>query len=148
MGDKEWDPGTVPALFGDETARQILVLASQRPLSAGRLAELCDVSRPTVYRRVNALLKYDFLDDDIQFDDEGNQYKAFRTTLERISFEIEDGDFRVDVQMRRSLVDQFESFWGDLESEATEVDVDVDVDVTEDDRPMSDDAGHGDPNYG
>lgn len=114
MGEKEWDPAGVFDLFGDDLARQILVLASEQPLSADELARTLDTSHPTVYRRVNALLEYDLLDEQQQIDAEGNHYKTFETTLTRIAFEIEDGGYTIDVQMRQNLVEQFDDFWSDL----------------------------------
>lgn len=114
MGEKEWDPTDVFDLFGDELTRRILVLASERPLSADELARTLDTSHPTVYRRVNALLEYDLLDEQQQIDTDGNHYKTFETTLNRVAFEIEDGGYTIDVQMRQNLVEQFDDFWSDL----------------------------------
>lgn len=48
MGDKEWTPTDVSDLFGDELARRILVLTSERPLSADDLADHLDAAeRPS-----------------------------------------------------------------------------------------------------
>ena len=114
MGDKEWDPAGVFDLFGDDLARRILVVASERPLSADELAQSLDTSHPTVYRRINALLEYDLVTEQQQIDAEGNHYKTFETTLNRIAFEIDDGGYNIDIQMRQSLVEQFDGFWSDL----------------------------------
>lgn len=114
MGEKEWDPMNVFDLFGDELARQILVLASDRPLSVDELATHLDSSLPTVYRRVNALREYDLVTERQQIDTDGNHYKTVETTLSRISLEIEDGGYNVDIKVRQSLVDQFGDFWSDL----------------------------------
>lgn len=114
MGEKEWDPANVFDLFGDDLTRQILVLASERPLSAEELATHLDSSLPTVYRRVNALREYDLVKEHQQIGADGNHYKTIETTLSRISLEIEDGGYNVDIEMRRSLVDQFGEFWSDL----------------------------------
>lgn len=114
MGGKEWNPANVFEIFGDELTRQILVLASEEPLSAGELSEHLDASLPTVYRRVNALLEHDLIAEHQQIDRDGNHYKTFETTLKRVSFEIEAGGYNVDVEMRRSLVDQFGELWSDL----------------------------------
>lgn len=111
---KEWDPDTLFDVFGSESARGILALASVEPLSAKELADHLDVSEPTVYRRLDVLQSYDLISEDQQIDDEGNHYKTYETNLERIAFEIEDGEFVVDVRLKRDLIDQFEQFWGDL----------------------------------
>lgn len=115
MGEKEWAPSDVFDVFGDSLARRILVLASERPVSADDLAEQLDVSRPTIYRRVNALIDYDLLTEQQRLDADGNHYQTVETTLKQIAFEIEDGGYNVSLQMRQSLADQFESFWSDLD---------------------------------
>lgn len=111
---KEWDPDTLLDVFGSESARGILALASVEPRSAKELADRLDVSEPTVYRRLDVLRSYDLVSEDQRIDDEGNHYKTYETNLERIAFEIENGEFVVDVRLKRDLVDQFEQFWGDL----------------------------------
>lgn len=115
MGEKEWKPSDVFDVFGDSLARRILVLASERPVSADDLAEQLDVSRPTIYRRVNALADYDLLTEQQQLDADGNHYQTVETTLKQIVFEIEDGGYNVSLEMRQSLADQFESFWSNLD---------------------------------
>lgn len=115
MGEKEWAPSDVFDVFGDSLARRILVLASERRVSADELAEQLDVSRPTIYRRVNALTDYDLLTEQQQLDVDGNHYRTVETTLKQIAFEIDDGGYNVSLQMRQSLADQFESFWSDLD---------------------------------
>lgn len=115
MGEKEWEPATVFDVFGDALARRILVLASDRPVAADDLAEQLDVSEPTVYRRVNTLFEYDLLSEDQAIDADGNHYKTYETALKRAAFEIEAGGYNVDLELRRSLADQFDAFWSDLE---------------------------------
>lgn len=111
---KEWDPDSLFDVFGSETARGILALASVEPCSAQQLAARLDVSEPTVYRRLDALLNYDLVSENTNLDEDGNHYKTYETNLDRIAFEIDDGEFVVDVRLHRSVVDQFEQFWGDL----------------------------------
>lgn len=115
MAEKEWNPSDVFDVFGDDLARQILVLASDRPVSADELADLLNVSEPTVYRRLNALLDYDLLTKQQQIDPEGNHYQTVETTLRKVVMEIEDGGYNVNLQMRQSIADQFTSFWSDLD---------------------------------
>lgn len=115
MADKEWTPSDVFDVFGDELARRILVLASERPMSADELSDLLNVSEPTIYRRLNALLNYDLLSQEQQLDPEGNHYQTVETTLQKVVMEIEDGGYNVNLQMRQSLADQFDSFWSGIE---------------------------------
>lgn len=113
--DTEWDPESVFDVLGNEHVRQILALASVEPVSADDLADHTDASQPTVYRRVNVLQEYDMLTEETELDDEGNHYKTYRTTLERVCFDVEDGGFTVDIQLRQDAVERFSEVWTDGE---------------------------------
>lgn len=126
MSEKEWDPETVLDVFGDSLARRILVVASERPVSAEKLSELFDASSPTVYRRLNELSEYDLLREDRRVDSEGTHYTAYETTLDSVVFEIEDGGYTIDIQLRQGLVEGFENFWADLEGASSGPELDVD----------------------
>lgn len=115
---KEWAPDDVFDVLASDTAREVLALASVRAVSADDLAEHCEVSLPTIYRRTNALVEYDLLAERTEIDEHGNHYKTFETTLDRLCVEIEDGTIDVDVETSRDLVDQFEQFIDDLGPEA------------------------------
>jgi hypothetical protein len=56
-------PPEVFATLDDEYARDILVATKTERLSAKELSETCDMSRPTVSRRVNALVEQGLLDE-------------------------------------------------------------------------------------
>jgi len=111
----EWDPEDVFEVLGNEHVRQILALADVRPLSADELAEHTDASLPTVYRRVDVLQEYDMIREETRIDDEGNHYKVYETALEQVCFEVANGGFTVNVELREDLVDKFSDFWSDLE---------------------------------
>lgn len=111
----EWDPENVFEIFGSDLARWILVLASDEAVSAEEIAERCDSSLPTVYRRLNALESHDLLRQNDEIDSDGNHYKTYQTKLRKVCFTIEDGGFTIDLQLRQDLVDKFGAFWGDLE---------------------------------
>lgn len=123
MAEKEWAPTDIFDVFGDTLARRILILASERPLSADELAEHLDVSEPTIYRRLNALQDYDLLSQQRQLDPEGNHYQTVETTLRKVVLEIEEGGYNVNLQLRQSLADQFDSFWSGLEESQTDATV-------------------------
>ncbi len=114
MSEKEWEPTDVFDLFGDELTRRILILASDHPLSADDAASMLDASPPTIYRRFNALHEYDLVKERQQIDKDGNHFKTFETTLNKVVLEIEDGGFNINLQMRKSLVNQFGDMWSDL----------------------------------
>lgn len=115
---KEWDPENVFDVLGSEVARKILALASLRPLSADELADHCNVSKPTVYRRIQALQEYDMLAEEMELDDDGHHYKVFRTSLREARFHVDDGVFDIDIQLERDYTDKFMDFWQDMEEGA------------------------------
>lgn len=114
---KEWAPDDVFEVLGSELAREIVVLASHEPHSAEELAERTDASLPTIYRRVEALQRYDLLEASVRIDEDGNKYRLFETTLQRVCFEVDDGGFEVDIELRRDMVDKFDALWDDLEGD-------------------------------
>ncbi|WP_276273699.1 winged helix-turn-helix domain-containing protein [Haloarcula litorea] len=105
---KDWDPETVFEVLGSEEVRRILAVANVDPVSVPTLAESLDASEATVYRRVDVCREYDLLREETRVDADGNHYKAYETTLERVCFELDGGGFEVDLQLRRETVDQVE----------------------------------------
>lgn len=112
---KDWEPDNIFEVLGNAQARQILVLADLKPMSAQELADQCGTSLPTIYRRINELVSYDLLRKQTQ-NDGGTQYQIFKTDLKKVCFEIDNGGFVVDVQLRQQMVDQFEDFWEELQN--------------------------------
>lgn len=98
-----WDPETVFDVFGSESARRILALASEGPVTADDLASHLSVSQPTVYRRVDELVEYDLLTERDHVDDDGNQFNTYVTNLDAVTFSVEDGSFVVDLQLERDV---------------------------------------------
>lgn len=127
MGEKEWEPQDIVEVFSDEVSREIIAVASIQPLTAEEIADHLDVSAPTVYRRLNALVEYQLLREELHYDSNGHQYRSFETTLKRISFDVEDGEIRVDVALNQDLVDRFGTFWDDLQDSSPELDTESDT---------------------
>ena len=132
---KEWDPDTLFDVFGDRLARHVLVLASEGPLSAEDLAEHCDASLPTIYRRVDSLEELDLLQARMHVDSDGNQYRQFETALKRVGFAFDSGGIDVEVGLRRDLSDRFEAFWDELERTSER---ELDADAARSDEPRGD----------
>jgi len=85
------------AILDDEYARSILIETSKEPMDAERLAERCDASPPTIYRRIDRLDEHDLLEAHQQLDPDGHHYKTYDARLERVAVEIEDGEMDIDV---------------------------------------------------
>lgn len=111
MSHKEWEPTNVFDLFGDPLARCILVATSGEPLSAEVLAEEFDVSLPTVYRRTSQLVEYDLMREHLRADEAKNQFRVFESILDRITFEVEDGTFGVEIKTTRKPNDDRTRSW-------------------------------------
>lgn len=111
---KEWEPDDIFDVLASETARRILAATSVRAMSAKELGEVCDTSLPTVYRRVNALLEYDLLSEELEVETDGTQYKTYANDLERIDIRVEDGSFNVNIEIEKDAVDQFGALFSDL----------------------------------
>jgi len=107
----DWDPETVFDVLGSEEVRKILALTNVGGKSAQELADHLDISRPTVYRRVNTCQEYDLLREDTQIDEEGNHRKVYHASLERITFELDDAGFDVNIELRRDPIED-EDFTG------------------------------------
>ena len=96
------------ALLEDETARRILTEIYREPLSASALSERCDVSKPTVYRRLEDMRRCDLLVERTRLDtDRGHHHTVYATTLERIVVEIDDGGLEFRIDRREPMADRF-----------------------------------------
>lgn len=100
--------------MASEESRVILAAASVRPMSAQELEQVCDASLPTIYRRLNGLLEYDLLSEEQTIGPDGDQYKQYTTDLKEIRFEVENGGFNINIDMRKDTVDKFGELFDDL----------------------------------
>lgn len=112
--DKGQEADEVLDLVGQRDTRRMLAYARLEPMSAQELADRCEMSLPTAYRRANTLLDRGLLSEQMQIDRNGNHYRTFETDVDRISMLIREGAFGVGVQFQRDIVDKFEQFWQEL----------------------------------
>ena len=111
---KEWNPESVFEVLASDECRQILAAASVRSMSAQELEQLCDVSLPTIYRRINVLLEHDFLSEEQVVEPDGGQYKQYSTDLEEIHVSVSEGQFDVNIEIKKDTVDKFGELFRDL----------------------------------
>ncbi|MFC6907113.1 helix-turn-helix domain-containing protein [Halalkalicoccus tibetensis] len=106
---------TVGELLEDEYARAILAETSREPLSADELAERCDASSPTIYRRINRLQEFDMLREQQTLSTDGHHYRRFSARLERVTIELQDGNYTISVDRTDSdAVDRLTKLYEDL----------------------------------
>jgi DNA-binding transcriptional ArsR family regulator len=87
------DTASVIDLLGDTFARNILATLKAEPKTARELVATCDGSRPTVYRRLNALEETDLVTARNRIDPDGHHRKEFTTHVRSIVFNLEPEDF-------------------------------------------------------
>lgn len=102
------DLSEIAELLDDSYARDILAKTSSEPMSAKMLSERCDASLPTVYRRIERLQKHDLLKEQQQLDPDGHHYKTYEARLERVTIDLEDGMYSVEItRTERKAADRF-----------------------------------------
>ncbi|MFA1610537.1 ArsR/SmtB family transcription factor [Halobellus rubicundus] len=109
------DPGDILDILSDDYARAILAATSVKPMSAQQLADECEMSEPTVYRRVERLREHDLLEERTEVRSDGNHYGVYAATLSELSIELEEGRFEADVTRREPA-----SFPGERESDTAD----------------------------
>lgn len=98
----------IAALLEDDCARTILAATSMRPMTAKELASRCDVSGPTIYRRIEDLRELDLIETRTRPDTEGGHHEQLYTaTLSKVSVTLADGSFEVSVDRHEPLADRF-----------------------------------------
>jgi predicted transcriptional regulator len=93
----EWNPETVFEVLADERARQVLVATKETPQSAQTLVEMCDGSLSSIYRRINVLVEYRFLEEEAKVDPKGYHYNTYRPNYENISIEITNTEIKAEL---------------------------------------------------
>ena len=110
----QWDPAGIFEVLASEESRRILAAASVQPVSANELEQVCDVSLPTIYRRLEVLVRYDLLSEERIVNPEQGQSKRYSTDLKEINVEITDGEISVNLELEKDTVDKFGELFSDL----------------------------------
>ena len=103
--------------IGDRHARKVLAAISRESRSAKELAEECDMSLPTVYRRIEMLDEYDLVKDRTLVADDGNHYKVYESNFESTVISLEEDEYRVRIYREENLPDRFSQLWDELHAE-------------------------------
>lgn len=100
--------------IGDEHARRVLTAVSREPRSAKEIAKECDVSLPTVYRRIELLGEHDLVTESTRVAPDGNHYKVYEANFDSSVISLSDDEFDVRIYRRENLPDRFSQLWDDL----------------------------------
>lgn len=73
---------------------QVLALVNDAPRTAEEIADACDVSMPTAYRRLSKLEDRELLGKSIRISSAGNDVTVYESRVAEISFEFVDGEVR------------------------------------------------------
>lgn len=101
---------TVTDLLADEVARTILEATVEEWLSAEALADRCNVSTATVYRRLEPLVSHDLVATRTEPDENGHHYKVYTATLDRVVVALTDEGLDLRVTRRQRMADRFIEF--------------------------------------
>jgi predicted transcriptional regulator len=115
--DEEQSIEEILDTIGDEHARKVLAAISREPQSAKELSEECDLSLPTVYRRIEMLNEYDLVKDQTLVAEDGNHYKVYESNFESTVISLEDNEYKVRIYREENLPDRFSQLWDDLNPE-------------------------------
>jgi predicted transcriptional regulator len=86
--NRERDPTDLLSLLNAEYTQPILESIQREAKPARTIAEECGASRPTVYRRLNALEDAGLVDSDMAYNADGHHRTIFETTLEAVSVDL------------------------------------------------------------
>lgn len=104
---EELDLDAVASVVDDECSRRILVHAHDGYMSVSDLADACDVSESTVYRRLERLRDLDLVVERRRPDDRGHHYAEYRSNLERLTLEVTADGFELRVSRRDAMAKRF-----------------------------------------
>ncbi|MFD1588445.1 ArsR/SmtB family transcription factor [Halorientalis brevis] len=94
--DAEFDD--IADILADEYARSILRATSVKPLAAEEITEKYDMSKPTIYRRLERLCELDLVETRQRVDLDGHHAKEYYATLSSVTIDLENGHFALTVE--------------------------------------------------
>jgi predicted transcriptional regulator len=82
------DSGELLSLLSDDNAREILTAITEEQLRAREIADRLDISRTTVYRRLNQLEAIGVVETSFSLDPDGHHCKQFHAALDQVVVSI------------------------------------------------------------
>ena len=106
----------IAALLEDEYAHAILIHTAEEEMSAPELSDACEAAVSTIYRRIDRLQEHDLLAERLNLDRNGHHYKMYTARLERITLELINGAFEIEITYRpEAAADRFTEMFEDFD---------------------------------
>lgn len=106
---------TVVGLLDDQYARTILTAVSIEHMSATELADHCDCSLPTAYRRLERLEAAGLVAERTRPRTDGHHDTVYAATLDQVAIRLRDGQLQLTVERRDDdPAGRLADLWGDL----------------------------------
>lgn len=112
--DDDCDVATIGALLADACARTILAASATEPMSAEELSRRCEVSTPTIYRRLERLQKHDLISEQTRPAADGHHYKVYSARLDHVDIDLTSDGFTIQLTRREGMADRFTRFVEEL----------------------------------
>lgn len=100
--------------IGDEHARTVLAAISRERRSAKELAEECELSLPTIYRRLELLEDHDLVVERTAVAEDGNHFKVYECNFDSTVIQLQDDEYKVRIYRKENLPDRFTQLWDEL----------------------------------
>ena len=106
---------TVVGLLDDAYAREILAATSTEPMSASDLADHCDASRQTMYRRLDRLQDAGLVAERTRPREDGHHDAVYVATLRSARVVLREGSFEFECERDEpDMADELTRLWGEL----------------------------------
>ncbi|MFC6786693.1 ArsR/SmtB family transcription factor [Halobaculum halobium] len=113
MNDRP-DAAALAGAIEDDSTRTILVATQEEAVPVSELADVCGVSEPTVYRRLESLRERGLVEERTRLDEDGHHRGVYRATVERVAFDLAADGVDAEVTRRTSMADRFTDLVGEM----------------------------------
>lgn len=100
-------------MLSDDRVRQILMATNDAKRSVQDIAEVCDGSLSSIYRRLDVLTDYGLLEKEIQINQEGHHHSVYQPDFEAIYFRIRDSAMEVTLDFGQEI-ETYTEQWSSL----------------------------------
>lgn len=98
LSNKSMQCELVLTILQDKTCRRLLDVITAEPLTAKELATKCDISSPTVYRKLDLLVKAEFVEASTRIESNGNHTSVYQIILDSLTVSVDtEGDLTMDI---------------------------------------------------